>query len=763
MQFSYMKRLSALRLLLFLAVTMLCAVLLSSCQEKKYRIAVSQSFNDDWHNQLTQDIKIEASTHTDMKFVFRQANSSVEQQIKDVEKFIEEGMDLLIISPNGTKEIESVIEKVYDLGIPVILVDSRIKSGKYTASIGADNFDIGERAGSYAVYLLKGKGKILEVRGQHNTSTAIDRHRGFADALQNFPDIVIADSCECDWNYKDAYTAFEAMLTRHPDVDLVAAANDIMAQAVYDVCVEHQLVHLPYIMGVDGICGAGKGVSNILDGKLTATCTNPTGGIEIVNLAECILEGRPYERNTLLKTTLIFASNANLMTMMNQQRTLLNKKIEDMNGDLYQSLRQINYQRMLLILAGIICLMLLGLIYSVRRHHKIQAELRQKVDDATKSKLNFFSNVSHSFRTPLTLIADPIQQLIREGGLTIRQQELLELMKRNTDQLLDLSGQVLNVLKKDMINDGEQLDAVAQDAVNRYQKIVEFRNSRLKNQVHPELLNEAETGPQTSNDEAETNASARDVRPSVLIIDDNPDVRQYITLIFESEYIVLQANDGQEGLQMAQENIPDLIICDVLMPVMDGLECSRKLKEGEATSHIPIIMLTAYGLDDQRILGYKSGVDAYITKPFNTDVLRARVKNLLENRRRINASQDRNDEMARLNIGAIDRSLVEHFHDFIVKNLQNTDLGIQDLCEEFNMSRVQVYRKFKSLTGQPPVELIRIIRLKHARQLLETTGLTVSEVAFEAGFSSPSYFAKCYRDQFNETPTDVQRRVREGK
>lgn len=748
--------------LVYLCTLALVAVSFFSCQEKRYRIAVSQSFSDDWHNQLKIDLELEASTHPEVEIVFKHANWSNEQQVHDIERFLQEGMDLLIVSPNDTEMLAPVIEKVYDSGIPVILIDSRLNSGKYSASIGVDNVDIGDRVGSFAVYLLKGKGEIIEVRGLENTSTSIDRHKGLVDVLRDFDDISIVDSCFCDWSYQMAYRNFEVLLERHPEVDLVAAGNDEMARAVYDVCVNKQLSHIPFIIGVDGLTSAGKGVSNVIDGKLTATCVNPTGGYEAINLALNILEGRPYDRNTLLNTILIYENNANVVMLEERKRNMLNKRIAEMNGSLTQSWKQISMQRWLLLFAAIVTLLLVGFIFSVRRYHRIQAELRQKVEDSTKSKLNFFSNVSHSFRTPLTLIIDPLNQLIREGGLSARQNELLQIMSRNTDQLLNLTNQVLNVLKMDAFGKDEKLDEIAKDAVSNYEKIVRFRSSFSSEQIQSDLLNTVENALLPDNEEEERIAEESE-RASILVIDDNADVRQYIALAFDKDFVVLQASNGSEGLQIAQQNVPDLIICDVMMPVMDGLECCRKLKEGETTSHIPVIMLTAYALDDQRILGYQSGADAYITKPFNVDVLRARIQNLLDSRKRIDATQEnRNDELAQNSIGVVDRDLVEHFHDFIVKNISNTDLGIPDLCNEFNMSRVQVYRKFKSLTGQSPVEVIRVIRLKRAKQLLETTELSVSEVAYEVGFSSASYFAKCYRDYFNETPTDVQRRVREN-
>lgn len=755
-----MRYIFTLRPLRYLCLLLWMAVALTACQDKRYHIAVSQCFNDDWHNQLTKDLLFEANTHPELEFSIRQANSSIEQQIEDVEAFLSEGMDLLIISPKDIQKMTPVIEKVFDSGIPVILIDSKMRSGKYTASIGVDNIDIGERAGSFAVYLMGGKGKVIEVMGLSEATTSIDRQKGFKNAIASFPDVVVVDSCFCDWTYQSAYNSFNVLLTRTPDVNLVFAANDIMAQAVYDVCVDHSLKHIPHIIGVDGLTGAGKGISSVLDNKISATCTNPTGGFETVNLALDILKGHPFERNTQLKTTLIYPSNISVVMMQQQQRAAMAKKIEEMSGSLNQSWHRIGQQRLLLLFTGIICLLLVIFIISVRRNHKIQAQLRQKVEETTKSKLNFFTNVSHSFRTPLSLVADPMQQLLKEGNLTPHQEELLQIMSRNANQLIDLSNQVLNVLQADMEKDGEKLDAIAQDAVDRYQRIVEFRNNRLNNgEVHPELLIEAESAPQSDIEERESNSSNAS-RSSILIIDDNPDIRQYISATLGDSFIVLQAANGKEGLEMAQQNIPDIIVCDVLMPVMDGLDCCRNLKSGEATSHIPVIMLTAYGLDDQRILGYKAGADAYMTKPFNVDVLKARVQNLLESRRRINTSNDPNEEIASSSFGSVDRILVDHFHEFIIKNMSNVDLGIPDLCEEFNMSRVQVYRKFKSLTGQSPVEVIRIIRLKRAKELLETADMTVSEIAFEVGFSSASYFAKCYRDQYNETPTDVQKRVR---
>ena len=190
------------------------------------------------------------------------------------------------------------------------------------------------------------------------------------------------------------------------------------------------------------------------------------------------------------------------------------------------------------------------------------------------------------------------------------------------------------------------------------------------------------------------------------------------------------------------------------MPVMDGLECCSRLKSDEVTSHIPVLMLSAYALDDQRIEGYKSGADAYMTKPFNSEVLMARIRNLLLSRRHIDTGQENTQEqMKQAEFSSVDTIFVTRLQDFIIANMANSDLSINDLCGEMHMSRVQLYRKCKSLTDVSPVELVRNLRLQKAKHLLESSQLSVSEIAYEVGFSSPSYFAKCYRDQYGVSPT----------
>lgn len=721
----------------------LALLFLTGCQQRTYRIAVSQCFHNDWNMQVVRDLEREARSNPEIELHIELCTNGMEGQNTDIRRFIAEKYDLIIIAPDQADGLSPVVNEAAAAGIPVILIDSETSTSNYTARVCGDNNNIGQRAGQFAVYSLNGHGKILELRGVEGSSASIKRHEGFTDVLQYYPDIEIVDSCHCDWSYEMALPLIDSLLTLHPDVDLIAAQCDPMALAAYDACILHDFEHIPYIIGVDGLMGENNGINNVLEGKLSATCTNPTGAHETIKLALDILEGRPYQRITMLPTQLIDQNSVSIFLSQQERVDKLNHRIEEVNGLLGHYFERANLLQIFIIMLILVLLLGAGFIFYIWRSTRQRNLLRQKVADATQDKLNFFTSVSHSFRTPITLIADPIRTLQNEGGLNERQQQMVDLMATQADELLKLVDKVLNVLQSDLIKDGTRLDAIAQQtALQPTVSAADIRNRQIQ------IVNEP------------TNNSSR---KTLLIIDDNPDIRHYLGLVLEARnYLVLTAPNGEEGLLVARHNVPDLIICDVMMPIMDGLECCRLLKADQATSHIPVLMLTAYGLDDQRIQGYQVGADAYITKPFNTEVLCARVVNLIKNRRLIDATKDRHEELIKGEFSNVDAQFVNHFHTFVTDNLNNIDLDIQQLCEEFGMSRVQLYRKCKSITGQSPVELIRIIRLKAATHLLETTDMTVSEVAYDTGFSSPSYFAKCYKDQYHESPTDVQRRARGG-
>lgn len=249
-------------------------------------------------------------------------------------------------------------------------------------------------------------------------------------------------------------------------------------------------------------------------------------------------------------------------------------------------------------------------------------------------------------------------------------------------------------------------------------------------------------------------------RPLVLIIDDNNGMRAYLRSILKDKYNVSEAADGKQGLEKACREIPKLVICDVMMPVMDGLEFTRQLKQNMATSHIPVILLTARSLSEQREEGYGTGADSYLTKPFSGSVLLARVDNLLRSRTMLRSlfSGDKKEEAVEEQLGSRDQTFINRLRDSIRQNMGDSDFTVERLGEEVGLSRVQLYRKVKALTGQTPVDLLKKARLERARLLVEKTDKSISEIAYEVGFTAPSYFNKCFKDEFGVCPGVLRER-----
>lgn len=271
----------------------------------------------------------------------------------------------------------------------------------------------------------------------------------------------------------------------------------------------------------------------------------------------------------------------------------------------------------------------------------------------------------------------------------------------------------------------------------------------------------------------ETEITTDDDKPLLLIIDDNPDIRTMITELLKTDYKVISACNGAVGIEKASEYVPDLIICDIMMPVMDGLECCRRLKTDVRTSHIPVLMQTACSLDEQRIQGYDSGADGYLSKPFSGAVLKSRCASLIANRRRIKDLWQKTpapEEPAKTTEGnaaengkgvaepAIENEFYNKFLEIFNAEMGNSELNIESLASSLGFERTQFYRKIKAITGLSPVELIRTLRLRKAQELITGTGRTMSEIAYEVGFSNPAYFTKCYREAFGQTPTETRNR-----
>ena len=245
-------------------------------------------------------------------------------------------------------------------------------------------------------------------------------------------------------------------------------------------------------------------------------------------------------------------------------------------------------------------------------------------------------------------------------------------------------------------------------------------------------------------------------RPSILVIEDNEDLRNYICRQLTQNYEVIETENGKKGLEQALAVIPDLIITDWMMPEMDGLALCNLLKTDERTSHIPVIMLTALTNDDSRLQGLQTGADDYLTKPFDNRELAVRIKNLIESRKLLRERYSRELHLGpkKLEVSSLDEQFLERVMQTIETFMGDPEFSMAKFGQEVGLSRMQLHRKLKALTGESPGDFLRTMRLRRAKQLLESGAGNVSEIAYEVGFNNLSYFSKCFREQFGMAPNE---------
>ena len=768
-------------------------------------------------------------------------------------------------------------------------------------------------------------------------------------AISNFPDIKLIDKADAAWEREPAEVEMDSMLRRHPKIDAVYAHNDRIAPGAYQAAKKVGREKEMIFVGIDALPGKGNGLEMVLDSVLNATFIYPTNGDKVMQLAMNILEKKPYPRETVMNTAVVDRTNAHVMQLQTTHISELDQKIETLNGRIGGYLSRVATQQVVMYGGLVILLLVAGLLLvvykSLRAKNRLNKELSEQkkqleeqrdkleeqrdqleeqrdkleeqrdqliqlshqLEEATHAKLVFFTNISHDFRTPLTLVADPVEHLLADHTLSGDQHRMLMLIQRNVNILLRLVNQILDFRKYEngkmeytpvqvdvlssfegwnesflaaarkkhihfsfdnmpdtdyhTLADMEKLERIyfnllsnafkftpengkitvrlssltkedtrwirftiantgsmisaehIRSIFDRFYKIdmhhagsgiglalvkafVELHKGTisvesdekqgtvftvdlpvqtcetilaedsLKSSISAVPLNPASPGsPASSNlngtfavEEEELEKGYDSSKPSVLVIDDNADIRSYVRGLLHTDYTVIEAADGSEGIRKAMKYVPDLIISDVMMPGIDGIECCRRLKSELQTCHIPVILLTACSLDEQRIQGYDGGADSYISKPFSSQLLLARVRNLIDSHRRLKQFFGDGQTLAKEDVCDMDKDFVEKFKALIEAKMGDSNLNVEDLGKDMGLSRVQLYRKIKSLTNYSPNELLRIARLKKAASLLASSDMTVAEIGYEVGFSSPSYFTKCYREQFGESPTDLLKR-----
>ena len=503
----------------FFYLFLLATVLVSCSGDKvKYRIGVSQCSDDIWRDKQNAELKMGAYFHDGVELKFAAAYDSDERQVQQIDSLVNNGIDLLIVAPNQVQTISPAIDRAYDKGIPVIVFERKTSSQKYTAFISADNYEMGRVMGEYIVSRLHGQGNVMEIKGLDGSSPAIERHNGFMDAIKLTPGIQVVASLQGDWTEPTACETTKQWLANHKDVrvDLVFGANDRTAMGARKAMQERANGQQPLYCGIDGLPGENGGIQLVRDSLLDASYIYPTHGDQIIDLAIKILEGKPYEKETMMMSALVTRDNAKVLLMESEEIMRQAAHLDQLHQTADSYLHELDTQRMVNWLAvGIIALLVIVFVLFYLYHLRKIALQRERV-------VNTLWNMDvekHETATPSNPTSPPSKE-------------------------------------------------------------------------------------------------SEDAEP----------------------------------------------------------------------------------------------VSAFITR----------------------------------------------FKEVVESRLADSDISVEDLAADMNLSRVQLYRKVKNLTGSSPVELLRTTRLNRAYQLLLTSDKSVSEVAYDVGFTAPSYFTKCFKEEFGMLPGDVR-------
>lgn len=516
-------------------ITYVCLVLilLCSCTDNspRYHIGVSQCSEDIWREKLNEELQMTTYFYDDVEFSFASADDDDAKQIEQIDEFIRQGVDLLIVAPNQMSTVSPAIDRAYDMGIPVIVFDRKTSSKKYTAYIGADNYDMGRQMGRYIATQLHGQGTVIEVMGLKGSSPAIDRHNGFLDALEEYPGIRLAASLQGDWTEESAVKALEEYKGDLKEIDYVFGQNDRMAIGARKVIAQHQKPLKTKFCGIDALPGKGGGIDCVQRKLLDASYIYPTRGDLVMQLALAILTGQSYKTENPMKSAIVNKDNAEVMLMQVEEMNTQAGLLKQLHGRVDSYLAQYHHQQVYTLLAVIIAIIVIV------------------------ASLYFY--------------------------ITMRRQREME------------------------------SEAYEIATSNAYDKPTE-----------------------------------------------------------QSQNLTELCNDGSKTVQAVADEL--CINKEMPLPFLERLRMS------------------------------------------------------------------------------------------IHENLNDSDYSVEQLAADMGLSRAQLYRKVKVLTGRTPVDIIRLNRLNRAKHLLETTDLSISEIAYSVGFTAPSYFTKCFKDEFGVSPkASIKRKASE--
>ena len=353
--------------------------MLASCSGggTKYRIGVSQCSDDIWRDKQNAELRMGAYFHDNVELKFAVAYDSDERQVQQIDSLIRDGIDLLVVAPNQVRTISPAINRAYDQGIPVIVFERKTNSQKYTAFISADNYEMGRVMGEYIVSRLHGEGTVLEIKGLEGSSPAIERHNGFMDALKNAPGIEVVASLQGDWTEPTAHETTQQWLANNKDVhvDLVFGANDRTAMGARKVLGAGVLY-----CGIDGLPGENGGIQLVRDSLLDASYIYPTHGDQIIDLAVSILEGKPFEKETMLMSALVTRDNAKVLQMQSEELMRQAHRLDLLHDKADDYLHKLDTQQLINWLAiGVITLLVVVFVLFYLYHLRKISMQRERV------------------------------------------------------------------------------------------------------------------------------------------------------------------------------------------------------------------------------------------------------------------------------------------------------------------------------------------------------------------------------------------------
>lgn len=880
-------------------------------KEKKYVIGISQCMLDDaWRQQMVREVGIEASNYDGIEVVIKDADSNNDHQIEQIRELIAQKVDILIISPFESAPITEVAEEAFRAGIPTIITDRKVNTNQYTTFVGANNYELGFAAGTYAEKHLPPDATILEIWGMMGSSPAQERHNGFRDALAKRTDLTFRP-IEGDWRYDVATQRLKEIDFSHP-LDFVYAHNDIMAIAAREHFLSIDSVRGKelHIIGMDAVANAG--LEAVADGRINASFLYPTGGEQVIRTAMQLIKGEQVDKYISLLSGLVDKSAAQTLLLQSERLSNYQQRIETQRNRMDELLNRFHFLQNSL---GVITLLMIGFISlsvyvfyinrkvriknrELREINKKEEEQRRKlislnaeIEEVTASKLQFFTNISHEVRTPLTLILGPLDRLLnllhdspylsdlelihknagrllrvinqildfrkvenKQESLKIRQTEIVSFANEvksyfnsmakvrnityvfipemkscriwidpdmiekvlvnllsNAFKFTPEGGMIKVVLKESdewvtievedngsgiqpenlpylfnrfysensRVGTGIGLHLVAEyvkmhngdvkvESTPGQRTVFSFRLRKDKTQLNGEYITELPVSPlayDASNldDSEEKTLLAQKYPYTLLVVEDDDEVRAFLEKELSENFRILTADNGRVALTILQEEEEvSLILSDVMMPEMNGFELCRSIKTNIAISHLPVILLTALSDERQRMYGISGGADGYIQKPFNVNFVKLRIIRILEERKRLreallNKLQSSNLLMAQPEkVENMDDLFLRKFLARIEEIYADSEFNVEKLSDTLGLSRGHLHRKIKDLTGTSPVDFLRNYRLKKAAVLLKQKQYNINEIAYQTGFSSPAYFAKCFKAAYNLTPKEYQ-------